>query len=330
MEGISEKYYGCSMITNNLLPSLQVICPVYNEEDIILDFFIALKKALKSIDQRYTWKILFVMDRSSDQTKKILEEIAKVENRVQVLILSSRFGHQMSLVAGIDHSDSDIVIMMDSDLQHPPELIPKLIDSYETGNDVVYTVRKESSDKNFLKRISSKGFYRLLSLISDVRLSPGEADYRLISRRVADVFKNNIRERNQFLRGLFSWVGFNRQSVEYTSAQREKGSSKYDWTRMLRFASHGIVSFSKKPLQYSIVLGFIFALLGLMSVIYTFINFFFSNQLPSGWTTLSILISLFGGIQLLFLGIIGEYIGAIFDEVKARPLYLVDQKINFD
>jgi polyisoprenyl-phosphate glycosyltransferase len=318
------------MINNNSLPTLQVICPVYNEEEVILKFFKALKKTLSSLDQKYSWKILFVMDRSSDQTKQILENIARKELRVQVLILSSRFGHQMSIVAGIDHSDSDVMIMMDSDLQHPPELIPTLLEFYEDGNDVVYTIRKEPSDNNVLKRISSKSFYRLLNVLSDVRLSPGEADYRLISKRVANVFKHDIRERNQFLRGLFSWVGFNRHGVEYSSLERENGQSKYDWSRMIKFASHGIVSFSKKPLQFCILLGFSFALIGFISAIYTFINFFMGSQIPSGWTTLSILISLFGGLQLFFLGIIGEYIGAIFDEVKARPLYLVDKKINVE
>ena len=166
MERNVERYYGKKMINNNSLPTLQVICPVYNEEEVILKFFKALKKTLSSLDQKYSWKILFVMDRSSDQTKQILEDIARKELRVQVLILTSRFGHQMSLVAGIDHSDSDVMIMMDSDLQHPPELIPTLLEFYEDGNDVVYTIRKEPSDNNVLKRISSKSFYRLLNLLS--------------------------------------------------------------------------------------------------------------------------------------------------------------------
>jgi polyisoprenyl-phosphate glycosyltransferase len=312
------------------LPSLQVICPIYNEEDIISLFHNALSSTLSAIENRYQWRILYVVDRGSDDTMKILRKFSENDKRTQVLSLSNRFGHQMSLVAGIDHCNSDAVIMMDSDLQHPPELIPELLNAFEQGNDIVYTIRKEPKDKSFFKRFGSNSFYRIMSWLSEVPLSPGEADYRLISRRIADIFKNNIRERNQFLRGLFSWVGFNRCGVSYEPSDRAEGESKYNWSRMLRFASAGIISFSKKPLQYAILLGLSFSLLGLISSLYVFITYFVSDYVPSGWTTLSILVSIFGGIQLLFMGIIGEYIGAIFDEVKARPLYLVEEAINID
>jgi dolichol-phosphate mannosyltransferase len=312
------------------LPSLQIVCPVYNEQDVIALFHNALSSTLSTIENRYQWRILYVVDRSSDDTMKILRKFSENDKRTQVLSLSSRFGHQMSLVAGIDHCNSDAVIMMDSDLQHPPELIPELLDAFEQGNDVVYTIRKEPKDNSALKRFGSNSFYRIMSWLSDIPLSPGEADYRLISRRIADIFKNNIRERNQFLRGLFSWVGFNRCGVSYEPSDRAEGKSKYDWSRMLRFASSGIISFSKKPLQYAILLGLSFSILGLISGLYVFITYFVSEYVPSGWTTLGILVSIFGGIQLLFMGIVGEYIGAIFDEVKARPLYLVDESINID
>jgi polyisoprenyl-phosphate glycosyltransferase len=310
--------------------SLQIVCPVYNEQDVIELFHETLCTVLTTIEDRYLWRILYVMDRSSDDTLTILKRLSTLENRVQVLVLSSRFGHQMSLVAGIDHCNSDAVIMMDSDLQHPPELIPELLDAFEQGNDIVYTIRKTPKDKSFFKRFGSNGFYRIMSWLSEVPLTLGESDYRLISRGIADIFKNNIRERNQFLRGLFRWVGFNRCGVNYEASDRTEGKSKYNWPRMLRLASDGIISFSKKPLQYAILLGLSFSLLGLIFSLYVFFNYFISEQVPSGWTTLSILISVFGGIQLLFLGIIGEYLGAIFDEVKARPLYLVEERINID
>jgi polyisoprenyl-phosphate glycosyltransferase len=219
---------------------------------------------------------------------------------------------------------------MDSDLQHPPSLIPEILDLFEQGNDVVYTVRKEPKDNNFFKRLGSNSFYRLMNWLSDVSIERGEADYRLISRRVADIFKNNIRERNQFLRGLFIWIGFSRARVVYDPEERTKGKSKYNWQRMVQFASSGIVSFSKKPLQYAVIIGLLFSILGLFSGFYAFIGFFVNEQVPSGWTTLSIMVSVFGGIQLLFMGIIGEYIGAIFDEVKARPLYIVEESINIE
>jgi len=310
--------------------TLQVVCPVYNEQDVIEFFHEKLSAVLATIEDRYQWNILYVMDRSSDNTLTILKRLSMLESRVQVLVLSSRFGHQMSLVAGIDHCDSDAVIMMDSDLQHPPGLIPEILDLFELGNDVVYTVRREPKDKNIFKRLGSNSFYRLMNWLSDVSLERGEADYRLISRRVVNIFKNNIRERNQFLRGLFIWVGFSRARLVYDPEERGKGESKYNWQRMIQFASSGIVSFSKKPLQYAVIIGLLFSLLGLLSGIYAFISFFVNEQIPSGWTTLSIIVSVFGGIQLLFMGIIGEYIGAIFDEVKARPLYIVEESINIE
>ena len=310
--------------------SLSVICPVYNEQEVISQFIIELTDVLKSIEGRYTWDIMFVLDRSTDLTLEILKDAANKYRNIKVLVLSSRFGHQMSLVAGIDHCDSDIIIMMDSDLQHPPKLIPKLLDAYEAGNDIVFTIRNESLDKNPIKRLGSNFFYILINFLSDVPLESGEADYRLISKRVANIFRNNIRERNQFLRGLFSWVGFNRIGVEYTPNPRAAGISKIKGSRRIRFASDGIVSFSKKPLQYAGFFGIVIFLLSIILIIFYLFSFINNNSSPSGFTSIALLISFFGGIQLLFLGILGEYIGAVFDEAKARPLYLVDKSFNVE
>ncbi len=310
--------------------SLSVICPVYNEQEIIKQFIIELVKVLKSVEENYSWNIIFVLDRSTDSTLEILKEFVNQITNIKILVLSNRFGHQMSLVAGIDHCESDIIIMMDSDLQHPPELIPKLLDAYESGNDLVYTIRNKPSDANPIKRLGSRFFYRLINFLSDVPLESGEADYRLISKRVASIFKNDIRERNQFLRGLFSWVGFTRKGIRYDSAERIYGESKYTWPRIIKFALSGIISFSRKPLQYAITVGLMLSLVGVLLATYSFFMYFYDEQVPSGWTTLSIVISIFGGMQFLFLGIIGEYIGSIFDEVKARPLYIVEDKINIE
>lgn len=315
---------------NDTKSRLDVICPVYNEEEVIELFYQSLTTVLHALEERYSWRIMFVMDRSSDRTLEILRAIAKQDKRVKVLALSTRFGHQMSLVAGIDHTDADAVVMMDSDLQHPPELIPHMLKAFEEGNEVVYTVRREPKDSSVIKRIGSRAFYRIMNWLSEVPLLSGEADYRLISRRVAAVFRDDIRERNQFLRGLFSWVGYQRTGIVYDSAERVEGSSKYNWSRMIRFATHGIVSFSKKPLQYAVILGVLFSVFGMLFASIAFVEFFINDEVPSGWTTLSILISVFGGIQLFFMGVLGEYIGSIFDEVKARPLYLVEESINID
>lgn len=309
--------------------SLQVICPVYNEEKMVEVFYTQLSKVLSSLNG-YEWNVLFVMDKSSDRTAEVLDNLAQKDKRIQVLMLSSRFGHQMSLVAGIDHCHADAIIMMDSDLQHPPELIPQMLKQFELGYEVVYTIRSEPKDNSFIKKICSKLFYKIMNWLSEVKISSGEADFRLISNRVSTVFKSSIRERNQFLRGLFSWVGFKRIGIVYDATERQIGSSKYNWTRMFRFAFAGIISFSKKPLQYAILLGLVFSAFGLFFTGVIIVNYFINDKTPSGWSTLSILVSVFGGIQLFFMGVLGEYIGAIFDEVKSRPLYLVENKINVE
>ena len=308
--------------------SLTIICPVYNESEIIELFYESLSSILNTIADEYLCKVLFVVDKCTDNSLEILDNISRNDDKVQVLGLSSRFGHQMSLVAGIDHTDADIIIMMDSDLQHPPELIPDLIKEYKNGHEVVFTIRKEPKDTSFIKRSGSRLFYKIMSWLAEVPLSSGQADYRLISRNIAEVFRNEIRERNQFLRGLFSWVGFKKIGIEFTPYERSRGSSKYDFSRMYRFAFHGITSFSKKPLQYAIFVGILLSFFAFLQICYVLVQFFISDTTVSGFATLAILISLFGGIQLVFLGVIGEYIGSIFDEVKARPLYIIEKKIN--
>lgn len=309
--------------------SLTVICPVFNEEEVIREFYEQLNTVLNDLES-VEWSILFVLDPCNDATETILTDIANKNKKVKIITLSRRFGHQMSLVAGIDNTDSDMIIMMDSDLQHPPELIPEMIEQYRTGNDVIYTIRDFPADTNPIKRLGSKSFYKLMSQISDIDLIQGEADYRLISRRVANIFKTSIRERNQFLRGLFNWVGFKRAGIHYKPRSRALGKSKYSFSTMFSFASTGIISFSKKPLEYSVFIGIIFALLGILFSAYAFIDYFMNDQIPSGWTSLGILVSFFSAVQLIVLGVLAQYIGSIYEEVKSRPLYLIEKKINLD
>jgi glycosyltransferase involved in cell wall biosynthesis len=308
--------------------TLTVISPVYNEAEVIEHFYQVLSKELRGLADRYASRILFVVDRSSDDTLDILKRIAAADPSVGILALSSRFGHQMSLLAGIDHADADVVVMMDSDLQHSPALIPSLIERFEEGYDIVYTIREDERELGLLKRWGARLFYRLINSLSKVPINESAADFRLISRRVALVFQTQIRERNQFLRGLISWVGFRSVGVPFRVGTRAAGRSKYSLARLIRFGMQGIVSFSKRPLQAAIVVGFVFAAFGLINAVITFVEYFLYASLPSGWTTLTILISLFSGVQLIFLGIIGEYLGAIFDEVKARPHYIVEEQVN--
>ena len=308
--------------------TVTILSPVYNESEGIEYFYKALKQEIKKISTLYDFSILFIADKGSDDTFSKLEEIAEEDNSVSLIFLSSRFGHQMSLVAGIDHSYSDAIIMMDCDMQHPPELIPELLKSFDEGYEIVYTIRNSPKDNNYLKILGSNSFYKLMSMIGEIQLAPGEADFRLISNKVAEVFRTQIRERNQFLRGLFNWVGYKRKAIYFDSFPREIGKSKYNFSRMISFAFQGIVSFSKKPLQYAIFIGLSLSVLSLVLILYLIHAYFISEEIVSGFTTIAVLVSFFGGINLLFLGIIGEYICSIFDEVKSRPLYLVEKFVN--
>jgi glycosyltransferase involved in cell wall biosynthesis len=309
------------------MKTLTVISPVYNEVDGIEQFYQELKKVLKPL--KYDAKILFVLDRGTDGTLDVLRKIANKDPSVQVLALSSRFGHQMSLLAGIDHTHSDVAIMMDSDLQHPPQLIPLMIEEFEKGKEIVYTIRTETVKIPFFKKFLSKTFYRFINLMSDTHVNENAADFRLISGRVLKILKEQIRERNIFLRGIISWMGFEQVGIPFVAQERFAGTTKYSFTRRVKLGAAGIFSFSKKPLQAAIFLGSILALLAFAFGLFTCVQYFTHKSFPTGWATIVTLISLFSGIQLIFLGIVGEYIGNIFDEVKARPHYLVEEKVNF-
>jgi glycosyltransferase involved in cell wall biosynthesis len=307
---------------------LSVIAPVYNEEEVIGDFHASLCKVLATLDD-VDANILYVVDRCTDNTLEVLRSIVRREPRMKVIALSSRFGHQMSLVAGIDNAlDSDAIIMMDSDLQHPPELIPELIDNFRRGFEVVYTVRENTEAISPLRKLAGALFYRLLTKVSQTPLNANAADFRLISGRVAKVLSTDFRERNMFLRGLFSWMGFRQTGVAYVARKRGGGYSKYSLSKMLQLATAGILSFSTKPLQLGIFVGVMFSLLSFVMIIWAVVEFFVNKSIPSGWTTLVVLLLMFSGIQLIVLGIIGAYIGGIYEEVKDRPRYIIDEQIT--
>lgn len=310
------------------MKTLTVVCPAMNEAEGIAIFYTALSSELSKLSA-YNSRILFVVDGATDTTFLILKGIAEKDSRVSILNFSANFGHQMALLAGIDYADADIVITMDSDMQHPPELIPKLLAEFERGNDVVYTVRADSEDVSFVRRFLGAVFYKCVNMISDVPIQKNASDFRLISRRVVTVLQTQVRERNLFLRGVISWMGFRQVAVSFQAAKRYAGSSNYSIGRLVRFAVFGLISFSTKPLRAATTVGLLFAFFGFCFAVYAVIEYFINHTLPPGWSTLVVLVSIFGGVQLVFLGIIGEYIGAIFDEVKARPHYIVADKINF-
>jgi polyisoprenyl-phosphate glycosyltransferase len=311
------------------LRTLTVVCPVYEEEDVIAEFQAELGRALAALSG-WTATTLFVVDRGSDRTLDILRDIAARDRSVRVLSLSARFGQQMALRAGLDHSDSDAVLMMDSDLQHPPSLVPSLLAGIDQGYDVVYTIREDAFDLPLLKRLGSRGFYRLINAMSPTRIPEGAADFRVITRRVAEVFRHGLPERRPFLRGLFAWVGFRSLGVRYRPGQRRAGRTKYSPGAMVRLCLDAIVSFSRLPLEVAAPLGLVVFGASLACGLVELARWGLGWASPPGWAVVAILLAVLGGIQLVFLGILGEYLGAVLDEAKARPHYIVEEKINFE
>jgi glycosyltransferase involved in cell wall biosynthesis len=307
---------------------IDIVCPVFREEETIQLFHTSLVSVVDQLSELYRWRILYVVDPSSDRTEAILTEICRSDPRIELLVMSRRFGHQLALVAGIDHSCGDAIVMLDSDLQHPPELIPKLIDIWRSGADIVQCSRVDGAERPLLNRLMSRWFYKTFLRVGNVQLRIGAADYRLISRRVAEVFRTGLREHNPFLRGLVSWVGFKIVYVPFTPAPRKRGQSKYSTYALVNFALTGLCSFSKMPLRFCIAVGFVMAVLSILSAAVQIMIYFFSAFVVPGWASLLAVVSLIGGIQLVFLGMVGEYVTLIFDEVKDRPRYLLDHQVQ--
>jgi dolichol-phosphate mannosyltransferase len=310
------------------MKTLTVVSPVYNEEAVILAFHEELRRALAAIGGRWSWSVLYVVDRGTDRTLDLLRGLAASDPCVRVLALSSHFGQQAQLLAGLDHCDADAVVMMDCDLQHPPALIPELLAAHERGHDVVYTVREDTPEIPLAKRVAARWFYRLVDSISETPIREGAADFRLVSRRVVELFQGRIRERGLFLRGLFSWVGFPSWPVRFRAGARRAGRSKFSLARRVRFGLAGVVAFSRAPLRAAFVVGLALGALGA-----AFLGAALVRSLTTGAAFLSatafagLLVGL-GGLQLVFLGVFGEYLGAVLDEVRARPHYVVEERIN--
>ena len=307
--------------------TLTVVCPVYEEEAVILAFHEELSRVLAGLEGGWSASVLYVVDRGTDRTLDLLRRLAAADRSVRVLALSSHFGQQASLLAGLDHCDADAVVMMDSDLQHPPALIAELLAAHEKGHDVVYTVREDTPDIPLVKRLTARWFYRLASAISDTPIREGAADFRLVSRRVVEVFQRSIRERGLFLRGLFVWVGFPACPVRFRAGARRAGRTKYSMGRMVRFALGGVVAFSRVPLRTAALVGLLVCGLGLLAGTVAAWGWLRQGS-PPEWSVALAIFGLVSGSQLIFLGVLGEYLGAVLDEVRARPHYVVEERIN--
>ena len=303
---------------------LSVVAPAYNEVNCIREFHRRVLASLEGVPL----ELILVDDGSTDGTRKVLRELAGDDKRVKVIELSRNFGHQPALTAGLDHAGGDVVVMMDSDLQDPPEVIPSLVDAWREGADVVSAVRGKRVGETRAKLATARWFYRLFGRVSQVDLEPDAGDFRLLDRRALDVLLA-MPERNRFLRGMSMWVGFERASVTYERDARHAGTTKYTPRKMLRFSFDAISSFSNVPLQLATFLGFLFSAIAFLAIPIA-IGFRIAGQFVPGVTTLLMVVLLLGGIQLITVGIIGEYLGRVYDEVKNRPLYVVSDRINID
>ncbi len=302
---------------------LSVVAPVYNEAATIAAFADRVRSALAD----FTYELILVDDGSSDGTRKELERIADEDESVRVVFLSRNFGHQPALTAGLDHARGDAVVMLDADLQDPPELIPTMLERWHAGSDVVYAVREQRAGESHFKLATARWFYRVFDWLTTVQLRHNSGDFRLLDRAALDALLS-MRERSRFLRGMTVWVGYTQSAVPYHRDARYAGETKFTLTRMLRFSLDAIASFSYRPLQLASLFGFIISALALVAIPVVVILKIIGSYLP-GFSTLEISMLLLGGIQLISLGIIGEYVGRIYDEVKGRPLYLVSARRNF-
>jgi dolichol-phosphate mannosyltransferase len=299
---------------------LSVVAAAYDEVAVLPSFVARLAAVLETTGE--AWELVLVDDGSTDGTWTAIEVAANAEPRIRGIRLSRNFGHQLALTAGLSVARGDGVITMDSDLQHPPEVIPALLAAARGGSDVVYAVRSSADAAGFWKRFSARVFYKLLNRLSSLELPEGAADYRWMSRRVVDVVVA-MPERHRFLRGLVRWAGYRQTFVEYERGAREAGESKYGLRRMILFAWDAVVSFSSFPLRVASVLGICVSVLGWLYLVYVLAVKVFTNRAIPGWTSVTAAVLLLGGAQLVFLGILGQYVGRMYDDVKQRPLFLI-------
>ena len=307
---------------SNTDPFISVVVPCYNEVGNIQALYDQLAPVLATYPSH---ELVFVDDGSKDDTVRLIESLSQKDPSVKLLQLSRNFGHQAALKAGLDHAQGDCVISLDADLQHPPDLIPDLIKKWQEGYEVVFTQREEDPNLSWIKRATSKLFYRLAQKLSSVQIHPGTADFRLLDREVVDVLKQ-LDESYLFIRGLVSWVGFKQTAISYKPQGRFAGESNYTYHKMFSLALSGITSFSIRPLQLSIVLGLVIASLAGIYGLYVIYIFSFTNQAMPGWASTTASVLFIGGVQLIMLGVLGEYVGKGFMEGKRRPTYIVRKK----
>jgi polyisoprenyl-phosphate glycosyltransferase len=303
-------------------PIFSVIAPIYNEQESLPELYRRITEIMDSTGE--PWELLLVNDGSTDHSEAMIRELAGQDSRVRPILFARNFGHQIAVTAGLDYSRGQAVIIIDADLQDPPELILEMIEKWREGYEVVYAVRSEREGESWFKTFTASLFYRLIYRITDVKIPLDTGDFRLMDRKVVAVM-NSMRERHRFLRGMSAWVGFKQIGVTYRRSARFAGETKYPFKKMFRLALNAITGFSYFPLQVATFMGFIAAALSILAIPLVIVLRLVSNQELSGQATTLIAVLFIGGVQLISLGILGEYIGRIYDEVKGRPLYIVSQ-----
>ncbi|MDO4921130.1 MAG: glycosyltransferase family 2 protein [Phascolarctobacterium sp.] len=309
------------------MQKISIVVPVFNEQENLCEFYKRVTAVMSA--ETYDYNIIFVDDGSSDSSAVILNELSKKDGRVEAYLLSRNYGHQMALTCGLDNADGDAVITMDGDLQHPPELLPQLLRLWEQGNEIVQTKRLATQDAGFFKKFTSNAYYKLINALSEVEITPGGSDFRLMDRIAVDAFKQ-YRERARFIRGLVNTLGFRVTVLEFVAPPRFAGHSKFNLHKMLHFALDGITAFSNLPLRWAFYVGLVFGVSSILLLGHVFYVKFIIDDAVPGWATMTVSVLFLGGIQLVGIGILGEYIGRIFEEIKHRPLYLVARRIKTD
>ena len=309
-------------------PVFSIVVPLYNEEEVIGESYRRLKEVMDGMGD--TYELVFVNDGSRDKTAALAREICEKDTNVKFINFARNFGHQTAITAGMDYSSGDAVVVIDADLQDPPEVIPEMAKKWREGYDVVYGQRIQRKGETFFKKITAKLFYRFLRRMTDVDVPTDTGDFRLIDRKVCNALKK-VTERNRYIRGIVAWLGFKSCPVEFVREKRFAGETKYPLKKMIKFASDAIMSFSYKPLKIATFMGFFVSLASFIYlIVMVILKLCGAMETVPGWTSLLVVTLFFNGIILLVLGIIGEYIGRIYDEAKGRPLYIVSDTVNLD
>jgi polyisoprenyl-phosphate glycosyltransferase len=306
---------------------LSVVVPMFNEEEVIETTYRRLTSVLESIGE--TYEMVLVNDGSRDRTTDIVRKLCESDSRVKLVDFSRNFGHQIAVTAGMDHASGRAVVLIDADLQDPPELILEMVARWREGYDVVYGKRIARRGETWFKKITASIFYRLLGSLTSVNIPLDTGDFRLMDRKVSDTLCE-MRERSRFIRGMVSWAGFRQTFVEYIREERFAGETKYPLSKMIRLSLDAITSFSTKPLKLAGILGFLLSAAGFVYLLIVLYLRLFTDATEPGWTSLIVISLLFHGITLSLLGVLGEYVGRTYEEAKRRPLYVVSDRVNFE